>query len=408
MTTDQRIETSELLAPDSADAVLFNAEAVAELVASEADACDSEGRLTPALVRAFRDAGLFEMGFPRRLGGLELSLADQVAVVAKVARVDAGVAWNVGVLNATGFYAGRLGDEAYAELYPTRDVPTSGSFHPKGRADVVDGGYLVSGQWDWGSGSYLAEHIVGGCLAFADGQAVIGPNGKQLVLGLWLPRDAVVHANNWQTLGVRGSGSSSYSITEPVFVPAEYSFDREALPNPDADPLNKHVTLAFFGLTGVCMGLAQHALDLAVSAVKRRVGASGSGSLDSATKRTLGQAAAEVDMMVAGITDIARRTDEIIFTPQSVLTQSEETRLAIANVMAAETLRRVIDLCLELYGSRYIFDKDPMQRVLRDTDGALAHTGAKRSHWTETADALLDDPDGPMTLFDEPWRSTSP
>lgn len=399
MTPTNELATDlQLLDPTSAAAVLANADAVLELVAEEADAGDADGRLTERLARALRAAGLFQMGFPARQGGLEMSLAEQMTVVAKVARVDAGSAWNVGVLNATGFYAGRLGEEAYRELYPTRDMPTSGAFHPKGRAQVADGGYLVTGSWDWGSGSYVAEHIVGGCLVYDGEEPVIGPNGRQLTLGLWLPREAIVHADNWQTVGVRGSGSSSYSIVEPAFVPARHAFDREALADPTADPLNKHVTLAFFGLTGVCVGLAQHALDLALAAVRHRV-RPGAPPVDTATKRALGQACAEVDMMVTGILDIAKRSDEIISTPGRVLTPTEELRLTATNTMAAETLRRVLDLCLDLYGSRYLFDEDPMQRVLRDAWGALAHVGAKRIHWGFLADAVLRDPEGEPTLF---------
>ncbi|GAA3412226.1 acyl-CoA dehydrogenase family protein [Streptosporangium vulgare] len=384
-------------APVAAQAVPANADAVLDLVAEEAADGDARGRISERAALALRRAGLFEMGFPARLGGMEMPLADQVAVVAKVARVDAGTAWNVAVLNATGFYAGRLGDEAYHELYPTRDMPTSGAFHPKGRAQVTEGGYLVTGRWDWGSGSYVAEHIIGGCLVFDGDEPVIGPNGKQLTLGLWLPREAVVHAHNWHTLGVRGSGSSSYSITEPVFVPERHSFDREAPANPGADPLNKHVTLAFFGLTGVCVGVAQHALDLALTAVRRRIGPAA--VADATTRRVLGQACAEVDMLLAGITDIAKRTDEIIFTPGRVLTPTQEHRLIATNTMAAETLRRVLDLCLELYGSHYLFDDDPMQRVLRDAWSALAHVGAKRVHWGSLAEKVLHDPAGGPTLF---------
>jgi alkylation response protein AidB-like acyl-CoA dehydrogenase len=401
MRTDDLVDTPELRAPTSAAAVLANADAVLGLVAAEAEAGEQGGRITETLARAFREAGLFEMAFPRRVGGLEMTLADQIAVVAKIARVDAGSAWNVGVLNATGYYAGRLGDEAYAELYPTRDMPTSGSFHPRGRADVVDGGYLVTGQWDWGSGSYVAEHIVGGALVFDDGEPVIAPSGKQLVLGLWLPRDAVVHADNWETLGVRASGSSSYAITEPAFVPAAHAFDREALANPDADPLNKHVTLAFFGLAGVCMGLAQRVLDLTLASARAKP------KVDPATQRAIGQAATDVDLMVAGITEIAKRTDEIVFTPGRVLTPEQELRLAVTNLMAAETLRRVFDACLEHYSSKAIFDGDPMQRVIRDVHGALAHVGAKRLHWSFYGGALLADPSA-GTLFDEPWPQTTP
>ncbi|MER6826093.1 acyl-CoA dehydrogenase family protein [Streptosporangium sp. NPDC000563] len=396
-TTNELPAGSVSRTPVAAEAVPANADAVLDLVAEEAADGDAKGRLSERAALALRRAGLFEMGFPARLGGMEVPLADQVAVVAKIARVDAGTAWNVAVLNATGFYAGRLGDEAYHELYPTRDMPTSGAFHPKGRAQVTEGGYLVTGRWDWGSGSYVAEHIIGGCLVFDGDEPVIGPNGKQLTLGLWLPREAVVHAHNWHTLGVRGSGSSSYSITEPVFVPERYSFDREALANPDADPLNKHVTLAFFGLTGVCVGVAQHALDLALTAVRRRLGPAG--VADVTTRRVLGQACAEVDMLLAGITDIAKRTDEIVFTPGRVLTPTQEHRLIATNTMAAETLRRVLDLCLELYGSHYLFDDDPMQRVLRDAWSALAHVGAKRVHWGSLAEKVLHDPAGGPTLF---------
>jgi alkylation response protein AidB-like acyl-CoA dehydrogenase len=408
MTKSSVVQAVDFAPPTSPEAVLANADAAGDLIAAEADASDRDGRLTPALAEAFRAAGFFEMGFPRRLGGLEMTLADQVTVVAKLARADAGAAWNVGVLNATGFYASRLADDVYAELYPSRDTPTSGSFHPRGRADRVDGGYLVSGRWDWGSGSYVAEHIIGGCLVFDADEPVMAPSGRQLVLGIWLPRHAVVHLDNWQVLGQRASGSSSYVIEEPVFVPEGHAFDREALPNPDADPLNKHVTLVFFPLTGVCVGVAQRALDLALAAVQRRAAAGGGAARDTATRRLLGQAVAEVDSMFASVTDVARRTDEIIFTPRRILSPLEEMRLAVLNLMAAESLRRVMDACVELYGSHYVFDDDPMQRVVRDVQTALAHVGAKRIHWQHVAQAVLDDADAPVTLFDVPWRSTTP
>ncbi|GAA3412198.1 hypothetical protein [Streptosporangium vulgare] len=59
----------------------------------------------------------------------------------------------------------------------------------------------------------------------------------------------------------------------------------------------------------------------------------------------------------------------------------------------------MLDLCLELYGSHYLFDDDPMQRVLRDAWSALAHVGAKRVHWGSLAEKVLHDPAGGPTLF---------
>lgn len=391
-------DEASVVEPTTSRAVLRNARAIAGPVASAAQAGEEARRLTPDMTDLLRRAGLFQMAFPRSRGGLEMTLAEQVTAVATVARADGGIGWNVGVLNATGYYAGRLGEQAYAELYPTRDMPTSGSFHPRGRADRVDGGYLVSGGWDWGSGSYSAEHIVGGALVFENDAPVIGPQGRQLVLGLWLPREAVQHAHNWQTLGVRASGSSSYSITDPVFVPEHHSFDREALPNPDQSALNKHVGLAFFGLSGVCMGLCQQAVDLTAASIRRRLAGAGA---DPMTSRFFGEAVSTTDDMVAAILGVAQLTDEAIFTPGRLLTPVEESRMTAANVTAAQALGKVVDICLDLYGSRYIFDSDPMQRLLRDADSAVAHVGAKRMHWGPLGANALADPSTPTSLLDQ-------
>lgn len=386
--TPGEVRGNEWQAPLSSAAVRANAAALGPLVRAEADRCESEARLSDSLMRAFRDAGLFQMGFPASRGGLEMPLADQLAVVTEIARHDAGAGWNVAVLNASGYYAGRLGQAAYDELYPTRDLPTGGSFHPPGRAEAVDGGYLVSGRWDWGSGTPTAERVVGGCLVYRDGEPVRRADGRQILLGVWLPRDAVRHTGNWQALGIRGSGSGSYEVSEPVFVPEHHVFDREAPPNPDADPLNKHVGLLFFPLTGVCLGLARHVVELTLDAVRARCRGEVS-KLDTATKQQLGQAATETDLVYRGIEEVARRADEAIFTPGRVLDPVEEARLRVANSQAGETLRRVLDLCVDLYGSRYIYQSDPLERVIRDAWGALAHFGAKKFHWAGYAEELL-------------------
>ena len=385
--------------PTTADAIRRNAVDVLAVIEDEADAIEASARLTPKAAAAMRAAGVFEMGFPRRRGGVEMTLEEQVDVVALFADVDASAAWNVGVLNAGGYYAGRLNDEAYAELYPSRDMPTSGSFHPRGKAQLADGGFLVSGTWDWGSGSYTAEHVVGGCLVVdADGEPVREANGQQRHLGIWLPRDAIVPADNWQTLGLRGSGSTSFSITTPAFVPEHHAFDREAAYNPAADPLNKSVKIAHFGLTGVVLGVARHAVRLVGDTLRAR----GAGALDAATKQALGEAMCEVDFAYAGVRDVARRTDEVIFGSDRDLTTVQEARMTAANAMAGSMLRRVLPLCMEIVSARYILDVHPIQRVLRDGWGALAHAGVRRAHMAALADQALMNPSSGYTVADDP------
>lgn len=391
----------ELLLPTSAEAIIANASAILPIVAEEADEIERLARLSPRAEKVMRAAGVFEMGFPAFRGGVEMTLAEQVEVTATVAAVDASAGWNIGVLNAGGYYAGRLGDEAYAELYPTKDMPTSGAFHPRGRAELVDGGYLVTGEWNWGSGSYSAEHIVGGAEVFQNGTPVEGADGKQMHLGLWLPRESLVIAHDWQTLGVRGSGSTSYSITEPAFVAASHSFDREALDNPNADPLNKSIGISHFALTGVVLGVARHAVQLAGDFVRERMGSADAAKVDAATKQALGEAMSEVDFAYAGVREVARLTDEVLWTPGLALTPVQRARMTAANAAAANALRRSMGLCMEIASARYILDVNPIQRVIRDGMSALAHAGTRRAHLGAYAGAALNHPEFAYTIADD-------
>jgi alkylation response protein AidB-like acyl-CoA dehydrogenase len=396
-----------VLSPDSAAAIIANSRALAPLLRAAGDEIDEARRLPAGIARLMRDAGFFSMAYPARRGGLEMTLAQQVEVVARIARADASAGWNVGVLNATGFYAGRLGDDAYAELYPDFDRPTAGSFHPRGRADRVEGGYEVSGQWDWGSGSYTADHVLGGCFAFENGEPIMGESGKQLVLGVWLPRESIVAAHNWQTLGVRGSGSTSYSIPVPVFVPERYTFDREAPTDQQNDPLNKSVHIAFFGLAGVPLGIAQHAADLAAEAVRSKVGPGGAFAVDTATRFALGQIIAEVDYVYAGVLDIARSTDALLFSEDATISEAQLARMVAAQAAATNAMKRVVAMAVELVSARFLFDDHPMQRVIRDSYGATAHVGGRNMMLGLLAASVLADPHAGLLRIDDESMESS-
>ncbi|WES63252.1 hypothetical protein P0L94_12375 [Microbacter sp. GSS18] len=382
----------------SADAILRNADRILGIIEEEADEIERLARLSPRAERVMRAAGVFELGYARHRGGVEGTLRHQVEACAKLSAVDASAGWNVGVLNAGGYYATRLPQEGFDELYgDSLDHPTSGAFHPPGRADVVEGGYMVTGDWGWGSGSYSADYIVGGCLLFKDGKPVTGANGKQALYGMYLPKDAIVIANDWQTLGVRGSGSTSYSVPEPTFVPDRHVFDRNPLDDGGKDPLNKSVHIAFFGLTGICLGVAEHAVRLATDFLRERYAANPD-RVDSNMLQCLGEAAVETEFAYAGVRAAADAVDEVLFAPGKALEPLDLARMSTANQQAAIALRRVLNLTSEVAQSSYILDREPLQRVLRDGYSALAHAGTRRAGLQMVAKAHLDTADADWVL----------
>jgi 3-hydroxy-9,10-secoandrosta-1,3,5(10)-triene-9,17-dione monooxygenase len=105
----------------------------------------------------------------------------------------------------------RFAERTQAEIYgnaghvraPLRPVPG-------GQAEKCDGGYLVSGAWDYASGCDHATHFIGAAV-------VAGSNPPKLIYAL-LDRSAFVIIDNWNTIGMRGTGSKRVAA-ERVFVP---------------------------------------------------------------------------------------------------------------------------------------------------------------------------------------------
>lgn len=369
----------ELRKPETAADILANVRDLAPVVAEEAGPTEARGYLTDRMREALRAAGAYRAGFPASRGGPEMSLTDQTRMVESVATVDAGIAWNVAVLAATGFYAGRLGDEAFAELYPELDLPTCGSFHPKGKAVEVDGGYRVTGRWKFGSGIRAADRIVGGVEVERDGEPVRKDDGSVLTLGVWLPVDQVTLLDDWHTVGLRGSGSNGYAVTD-VFVPRGHEFDRFFAPTAGAEPLNKHVELPFYSMAGISVGIAQHALDLATYHLRGRKPTERQLSL-------LGEAGSYVRAARALVLDGMRAIDEQIFTEGAV---PDDLTMARGDApMAQEFTRVVIDRCGEILGSQVVYESFPFERLVRDSTGVTAHASTWRSRWQSVGQALV-------------------
>lgn len=382
MTETALAELAELREPTDAAAILANIEAILPLLAEEAEECSVIGHLTDRAHRALLAAGVYRAGFPARHGGPEMSLTDQTRMVEMVATVDGGVSWNVAILAATGFYASRLGEDAYAELYPHMDLPTAGSFHPRGRADRVAGGYQVSGTWRFGSGIHSAHYVLGGAAVFENDEAVLKDDGSQLILGVWMSTDEVEILDDWHVVGLAASGSSGYQ-TSGYFVPESHAFDRYFEPDPHADPLNKIVDLPFYSMAGIAIGLSQHAVDIARDALRAKP-APGEREL-----ALLGEAESLVRAIRAVVYEGVRRIDEAIFTPGELPGPSVMARGDAP--IATDLARRAVDLCSELVGSRLIFQAFPMERIVRDLVGLAAHASTWRSRWIDVGRTVLEE-----------------
>src|SRR5271163_4778643 len=129
------------------DDILAAARALEPMVKAAAQQIEADRRLPSALVRAMMEAGIFRMAVPRAYGGGELDPMSQVRVVEELSRMEGSVGWLAMIGAAGGPMAAFLDPPVAQRLFGQVDSVFAGMIRPPQRADVVEGGFRVSGRF---------------------------------------------------------------------------------------------------------------------------------------------------------------------------------------------------------------------------------------------------------------------
>jgi indole-3-acetate monooxygenase len=211
---------------DATSDLIARTRALTPLIEREAAQAESDTTTTPAVVDAMAAAELFWLLVPKELGGAEVSVVDALDVYEELAYADGSTGWSV-MANATTSCLAAIytSDEASAAMFPSGAPGIhAGMLGPAGTARGVDGGYVVSGRYSFGSGC-------GHSTWFGAGVQEVDENGEPLndEIGLpamrvvFLPKDEVELKGNWDVLGLAATGSYDYVVDEK-FVGEGFTF----------------------------------------------------------------------------------------------------------------------------------------------------------------------------------------
>ena len=194
--------------------LIERARALIPAVRAQQDEAERLGHHTAELGRQFTEAGFYRILQPRQFGGYAFGLPTFWRVMLAISAGDPGTGW---ALTLGAHHVLTIG--AWFSEAGQRDIfGSSGEFAaphralPSGTAEPADGGYLVSGTWDYCSGSAHATHFM--CNAM-----VAGTTDRITAV---MPMDQVTVLDDWgdgAILGMNSSGSNSVRVEE-VFVPA--------------------------------------------------------------------------------------------------------------------------------------------------------------------------------------------
>jgi len=208
---------------------LDRARRLGPLIDSAAQHHETASELSPEVVTAIDDEGIFAMMAPRAVGGSEAEPADLIDVIAELSYWDGSAGWYAHAVMTGGSVAGAfLGDRAAEAIFPQgRYQHCAGQAAPTGKAVREGDGYRISGRYSFGSGSPGAQFLVGGYILHDGGNPVIGPTGQPVMLIGLAPRDTVTFHGNWDVLGLRGTGSYDFTVNEQV-LHADFFHDTSA------------------------------------------------------------------------------------------------------------------------------------------------------------------------------------
>jgi alkylation response protein AidB-like acyl-CoA dehydrogenase len=174
--------------------------------------------LAPEVVAAMDEAGLFAIMAPRELGGAEAHPLDVIDAISELSYWDGSAGWYGHAVMTGGAVAGaHLGPRAIAAIFPDgRFAHAAGQAAPTGKAVREGDCYRISGRYAFGSGTPNANFIVGGYIVHEGGEPAKDENGQPIMLIGLAPRETVRFLGNWDVLGLRGTGSVDFEVTEQV------------------------------------------------------------------------------------------------------------------------------------------------------------------------------------------------
>jgi acyl-CoA dehydrogenase len=330
---------------------------------------DRDGTFVNEAFELFKSSGYLALAVPTELGGHGATIRQVSYAQRELAKhcgssaLAVSMHHHVTLFTAWRYRRGLPGAEA--TLRRIADdcivlVSTGGAdfTRPRGVAVPVEGGFRVSGRKVFASQVPMGD-VFSTMFVLDDG----GSSDERVILNMAVPvkADGVTVLDNWDTLGMRGTGSHDVEL-DGVFVPEDKVLARRPYGVVDP-PLQVIISNAFPVIGAVYLGVAEAARDAAVAAV-----AGTSRAQDPSIQRQVGLMDNRLRVMSWALDG-------------AIATIGDDPQPSVENVVAAMAAKRevsvggieVCDLAMEVAGGGAFFKTSPIERCYRDIRGAKFH-----------------------------------
>lgn len=359
---------------------------LAEKVAANADQIDIDRQIPTGLTNELADKGFFRLLLPKSLGGAQLAHSDFLKILEIFAAEDGSTGWCINQNNVFSTNSLRMPQGIAETIYAeSRAVVTNGPPDSSARAVPCDGGYKLSGRWNFSSGITHASWIAALAPVLPADQepstVFVRESGRVMLI----PKNDVKFVDFWPVHGLRGTASFSFEV-EDLFIPEERTYSPTNQPREDGPVYGIPITLLFAsGFSTVALGIAQASLGTAMDLAEIKIPGRASKLLqdEPTTQRIIGEAQAIWHSAKAFLREAHASVWESA-AANKPLTVEQRIKLRLAATFGIRKSKEIVEIAYELCGSNAILDTNPIQRQFQDIHVVSQHIQGRATHF-ETA-----------------------
>lgn len=345
---------------------------LAPLLREYAPLTEQQRQIPPEIIEAFHAAEILRAAQPVRFGGLGLDFDATFDVALELGRGCGSSAWCYSIWSSHNWLVGMFPEQAQEDYWAeSPDTLSSTSFNPFGGAlTPTDGGYKVSGRWDFSSGCDPATWLL-----------VIGisPQGPMMLM---LPRQDYTIDDTWFVSGLRGSGSKDVVIKN-AFVPEYRTVSIAALNEARSPGRLVHNTANYripwrsiltYTLSAAVLGMARGAMEAFEDNLTRQISARSGKRV--AESPGIQIRLAESDAEISAARSLLKVDSQEIFQQarrSESFSMEQQAKYRRDPAYIAKLSVQAVNRLFEVSGGRGLFDSNALQRFHRDIHAASHH-----------------------------------
>jgi alkylation response protein AidB-like acyl-CoA dehydrogenase len=257
---------------------------------------------------------------------------------------------------------------------------------------VVPGGYKASARWDFASGSrqasWLGAHVR---VVEADGTQRRKPDGSPEIRTILFPVTSAVMYDVWDVIGLRGTGTDSYSV-DNLFIPDKFSALRDdARGLREKGPLYRMSTNMVFsmGFAATSLGVARATLDAATDLARGKTPQGLKAMRDNnAVQGLIGRTEASLRAARAYLYTTAGEVWRDLARGDAI-TEQHRIALRIAATWTIHQSAAVVDTAYHMAGATAVFSANKFERRFRDMHAIAQQIQARDTHYEDAGKAIL-------------------